>query len=244
MKTYALILALLMCPYLLVHASIINAFHKEKLMLQKEIRNCIELLKVDTTVKVDRLNERKLKRLRKEYAKVVTKYAETEQLLSEMKIIDPDLYERVSVVTNAEGTLTHVFVRYVECTSKEFTVYSKNYFMARAYTCVWYNRINRNVCASPYGTNTVSITIGKVRDDILALAHEFAHVLYIVPNLSYYSHFFKNQNWNKMNKYNVGYGHSVYDPSFAFLDSVEGSFEIKYKKYLRNVKNNGSFRQN
>ena len=103
MKTYALTIAILLCHFLSVHASIINGFRKEKLMLEKEIRNNVELLRKDTIDKAVRMIERTLKRLHKEYAKVLTKYSETEQLLAEMKIIDPDLYGKVSEVINAEG---------------------------------------------------------------------------------------------------------------------------------------------
>ena len=82
----------------------------------------------------------------------------------------------------------------------------------------------------------------KLYDEKLALVHEFAHVLYIVPNLRYYSDFIKNQNWHEIHK-NHSDNHSIYDPSYTFLKSIDESFAIKYKEYLRNVKNNGAFKQ-
>lgn len=96
---------------------------------------------------------------------------------------------------------------------------------------------SKNVCASLYGTNTITITIGKGCDQKLALGHEFVHVLYVVPNLSNYSNFLYRTN-------NFRQGHSLSSPSYTFLETVEDSFSTKYKEYLKNIKNKSSFKKN
>ncbi len=49
-------------------------------------------------------------------------YFDTEQLISEIRSIDPELFEKVSIVANSEGTLTHVYVRYVDRTSNNLYI--------------------------------------------------------------------------------------------------------------------------
>lgn len=205
--------------------------------MEIEIRKGVELLSKDNTDKDVRQIEKKLKQLQKKYALVSKKYSETEQLISSIEFIDPDLYAKVSKVANTEGTLTNVYVRYVSRTSKEFIYFTKNYFTAKAYTSARQSENNKNVCTSLYGTNTITVTIGYGCNEKIALAHEFAHVLYIVPNLSTYSNFLHRTN-------NYCQGHNLSDPSHTFLETVEDSFAIKYKKYLKNIKNTDSFKKN
>lgn len=127
MKNYALTIAILLCHYISVHAAIINGFFQEKSMLEIEIRNGVEMLSKDNTDKAIRQIEKKLKQLRKKYAIVLTKYSQTKQLISVIEFIDPELYEQVSKVIIAEGTLTQVYVRYVNRSSKEFAHFTDTY---------------------------------------------------------------------------------------------------------------------
>lgn len=242
MKKYVFIIALLQCHFPSVQASIINGFLQEKLILEKKIKNVVELLNEDNTDKATRQIEKKLKKLRKEYAKVITKYSDTEQLLVSIEFIDPDLYELVSNVTNADGTLTHVYVRYVNRLSDEFTYFTDNYFWAKAYTSGRQSEINSNVCTSLYGTNTITVTVGIGCDEKMVLCHEFAHVLFVVPNINEYSVFLKSQ--NKFIKNYFSRGHSPLDPSATLSESVENSFSAKYKAYLKKVNDKDAFKQN
>ena len=241
MKKYDFIIAILLCHFLSGHASIVNGFLQEKFRLQREIKNAVELLKEDNTVKATKQIERKLKQLRKKYAIVLTKYAETEQLLSAIESIDPDLYEEVSKVTNADGTLTHVYVKYVDRNSEEFTDLTENHFKAFAYTCVSQSPTDKNVCTSCFGTNTINVTIGKGVNEKLKLAHEFGHVLYMVPNLSDYFEFLNKYNKN-LKKFRSG--HSPFDPSYSFVASTENNFRSKLNEYLESIKNKDMDQQN
>ena len=228
MKKYALAVMILLCSILSVNAAVINGFSQKKQQLKKEINKAVELLNATSSEKTKKQIEKQLKRLRKESEIISTKYTQTAELLSTFEFIDPELFAKVSQVTNAEGTLTHVYVRYVNRSSEEFTYYTRNHFPAKAYTCVKQSPDNQNVCASFYGTNTITITIGIGCDEKLVLGHEFAHVLYIVPNLSEYTYFMKYQN-KKVNT--TSHGHNPNDPSFAFLKAVEDRFATRYNDY-------------
>lgn len=237
MKKSALIIMIFLCHFLSVHASIINGFLQQRYLLEKEIRSQNQLLNEDNTDKTKRQINYKLKQLQKKYTIVEVKYTETEQFLNEFKNIAPELFAQVSEVTNAEGTLTHVLVRYVNRTSQEFIDLSKGHFVAFAYTGVSPLPSNKNICVSNGGTNTITVTVGKGNNAEVKLAHEFGHVLYMVPNLQDYFEFLHKFN-KKLNKFSSG--HSPYDPSYAFVESVENIFRTKYIEYKKRMKTTAS----
>lgn len=232
MNCYVLITALFLCPFFTSHASIENGFLREKLILENKINDNIALLNKETDLKTSRHIERNIKQLQKKYETINKNFTKTQELLSSLEFIDPELYANVSKVTNAEGSLTHVYVKYVSRVSEEYTSLAIDHFKADAYTSVRQSKNSDDVCSSRYGTNTIAITIGYGCDEKRALGHEFAHVLYIVPNLSAYLDY-----WNRSNDFCSG--HSSSDPSYAFLESVEHNFEIRYNQYLKGVKNKG-----
>jgi hypothetical protein len=180
--------------------------------------------------------------MRKRYEEVSKNHARTAELLSIFELVDPELYSQVSKVTNAEGTLTHVYVRYVDKSSDEFTYFSREHFNAKAYTSVSPMANHPDICTSLYGTNTITITIGIGCDEFIALAHEVAHVLYIVPNLEEYVYFMKYL--NKKTNPTAQHGHSWNDSSSAFLKSIEDSFTARYKNYITKTKISNTIDQN
>jgi hypothetical protein len=239
-KKYTIALIVLLCCHLSASSNIINGYLREKLIFEKEIKKSAELLKEVIKHKDSIQIEKKLKKLRREYASICLKYLETEKLISEISIIDPVLYDTVSKVTNAEGTLTHVYVRYTNPNSKEIKYLTEQQFKASGYTCVLQDKNNEHVCSSFFGTNTISIVICKGCDEKLVLAHEFGHVLYIVPNLKEYIDFSENPNGFISAKSHTG--HSSFDPSNPMVNSVEKRFKNKYRGYLERL-NNDSFDQ-
>lgn len=234
MKKYALAILILFCSSLGLQSAIVNGFSQEKQRLEKEIRRTVDLLNNDPLQKTKKELEKKLRQMRKRYEEVSVNYARTALLLTSFEFIDPQLYSQVSKVTNAEGTLTHVYVRYVDKSSDEFTYFTREHFNAKAYTSVSPSQENSKVCASLNGTNTITITIGMGCDEIMALAHEFAHVLYIVPNLHEYVYFMKYR--NKKTNTTAPHGHSWNDPGSAFIKSIEHSFTARYENYIRRTK--------
>jgi len=242
MKNYALAILILLCASLSLNAAIVNGFLQEKQKLEKEIRITVDVLNSDPLQKTKKQLEKKLRQMRKRYEEVSVNHARTAELLTIFQFIDPQFYSEVSKVTNAEGTLTHVYVRYVDKSSDEFTYFSREHFNAKAYTSVSPMVNHPNVCTSLYGTNTITVTIGIGCDEMLALAHEFAHVLYIVPNLKEYTYFMKYQ--NKTTNPLAQHGHSWNDSSAAFLKSIEDSFTARYENYLGKTEISNSTSQN
>ena len=241
MKKYALAVMTLLCSTFTLDADIINGFSQEKQLLEKKINKTVELLNNNDSGKANKKIEKQPDTSFNENENSTICVILNPQLLAEIEFIDPELFAQVANLTNADGTLTHVYLRYVSRSSEEFTYYTNHHFKAKAYTSVRQSPDNPNVCMSLYGTNTITITIGIGCDEKMVLGHEFAHVLYIVPNLKEYSYFMKYRN-KKVNT--TCHGHSPNDPSYAFLKSIEDQFTANYNEYLSKVKSNQAFEQN
>ena len=229
---------ILLCSSLSLHAAILNGFSQEKQKLEKEISRTVDVLNSDPLQKTKKQLEKELRQMRKRYEEVSKNYARTAELLTTFEFIDPRFYSELSKVTNAEGTLTHVYVRYVDKSSDEFSYFAREHFNAKAYTSVSPSVNHPDICTSLYGTNTITVTIGIGCDELITLAHEFAHVLYIVPNLKEYVYFMKYRN-NKINL-TARHGHSWNDTSSTFMKSIENSFTARYENYLGKTKNSNT----
>lgn len=237
MKTYALILVLLLCPFLSSHADIYNGYTKEKAHLKKGLKALETQLITSMDEKSAKQLNRKLKKLRKHYEAVRINYEATENLLAEIKRIDPTLYHEVSTVVNAEGSLTHVFVKIMARSTDKFMTHASLDYSLTGYTNIGHWDQNPNVHASEYGVYTVSVVIGNTPDKLTAMAHEFGHVLYQVKNLKSYITYYKDEyNQNSISKF--GLGHDPIDPGHAFIKSIENEFRSKYRKYLKPSRSN------
>ena len=226
MTRYLLTVTVFLCPFLTIQADILNGFSQEKMFLESRINYCQKQLNEISDKKQVKQLTRELEKMQKNYELVLRKFTETEQLLTVVEKIDPELFARVSGVTNSEGTLTQVVVQYVSRVDDEYSLYANGHYKADAYTSVRPSKGSNNVCESRFGTNTITITIGYGCDARKALGHEFAHVLYIVPNLSTYMEY-----WERSEDFCSG--HHIDDPSFEFLEKIEGEFFQKHHDYLK-----------
>jgi hypothetical protein len=211
-----------MCSHFFARAEIINGFSFKKKSLEDEIKSVV--LGLNDPKSEANSKKRKLNILRREYATISKNFEDTQQLIEDFKAIDPLLFKRVSDLRNANGIRTNVYIRHVKLTSKESKYLYDDYNSAEAFTCVRNDKNFRDICISPYGTNTITVIIGKNCNPLIALAHEFGHVLYIVPNLKKYSKILsslKNKPW-----YHSGSGsnHNLLDPSHTFVMNIEKQF--------------------
>lgn len=230
MKQYVLTSALFLCLILNAQADIYNGFYYDILKLEKTIARTQDLLSETTNTRDLKKLEKELKRLNKKMRSLQASHAETEALIKEVWQIDSGLCAKVSRVTNAEGTLTHVYVKVVSRTSEEYINLSRHHYVACAYTSVGQEAINAHVCTSRAGTNTVTITVAYGCDALKALGHEYAHVLYIVPNLATYMKF-----WTSNDDFHNG--HSKDDPSYFFLNEIEQNYLNRYIEYTQSKRN-------
>jgi hypothetical protein len=236
MKNLVIALIIVLSAQFSAKSNIINGYLRDVQLLELEIRKATTLLNKATRKKDSVHIAKDLRKLKKEYEKINIKFTETEELIRDIQIIDPQLYEKVSNLTNAEGTLTHVYVRYTNRTSGEIRYLFEGQFKAFGYTSVIQDKKNENVCTSYFGANTINVIVCKGSDEKFVLAHEFGHVLFIVPNLKEYILFSQDRN-NSLDPV-THTGHNAYDPSNETVKSVEDSFSGKYKDYRAQEKNN------
>lgn len=225
MIRYVLTTALSLCLIFTAQADIINGYYYDLLKLEKKINRATASLEEATDIKERKKLEKALKRLNKEMDAMRVRHAETEELINEVWKIDSALCALVSGVTNAEGSLTHVYIKVVSRTSEEYLSLARKHYVACAYTSVGQAKDNPQVCTSRAGTNTVTITVCYGSNALKALGHEFAHVLYIVPNLEAYIHFWQHDD-------DFHNGHSNDDPSYFALNETESSYLKHYMAYV------------
>ena len=71
MSCYVLCIALFLCPFFTAHASVVNGFQQEKLILANKIKYNKKLLKEDNDDKTNRQLEKNIKQLQKKYEIVI-----------------------------------------------------------------------------------------------------------------------------------------------------------------------------
>lgn len=229
MNCYVLTAALFLCSLFPVRADILNGFSSKKIILERSINQYKDSINLANNTKHLRKLEKKVRQLRKEHDVIQRKYTETEELLIVLKQIDPELYASTSKVNDANGTLTQVFVRVVWLRDNEAKYFARDHFNAKAYTSLRPTKGNEHVCSSLHGNNSITITIIQGLSAIRALGHEFAHVLYIVPNLKEYMNY-----WKKSADFCSGHG--IDDPSYAFMKVIEQRFFLRYKEFVKERK--------
>lgn len=234
MSNYVVIIVLL-CFMHSIQGEVINGFYREKLILERDIYHLNLVIRDNADSKQTKSLLKRLKQLGKQYSIVLKKYSQTEELINTFALVDPELFSQVSNVRNANGILTNIVVQYVSRVSKEFTYFTRKFYVAEAYTSVGQSKHDENVCTSRYGTNTITITIGYGTNEIKALGHEFAHVMYMVPNLKEYMEFSKRHQ-EFIN------GHSESDPGYFKLQAYEDRFMENYMQYMELKKGKDSFK--
>jgi hypothetical protein len=227
---YALILMIVLCPFLSAYGNIFNGFTNEKDKLKKQLDALeVQIEKSSDSKEIKKLTK-KLSKIHKQYEMTLSNYEATEDLLAALNLIDPNLYKDVDGVVDAEGSLTHVYVKVMARNSGKFADHASMGYSLAGYTNLGHWEANPNVYASEYGVYTVSVVIGNTTDKLSALAHEFGHVLYQVQNLKSYTEYY-NQQYDLNNVSKFGLGHHPMDPGNAFVKSIESGFIRKIKEY-------------
>jgi hypothetical protein len=232
MKNCKLIALAFLCHSLAGYGHVVNGFLPKKMELERKIDQLIKLTQQGYDQDFKKLHAQ-IRNLEREYKRNLAAYQETENLILEVKEIDPALFDRVSEVTNAEGGITDVFVKYVGEGAEEVTDLLWDNNKAVAYTTAGKIKGKENICWSTFGMNTLSIVIVKGCDAPIALAHEFGHILYLVPNFNSYTNFFKSL--TDTNSFEMG--HNPYDPSYQVIKAVENEFKDKYNSYSNRTVN-------
>lgn len=235
MTNYTVMLMILLCPFISAYGNINNGFTKQKDKLKKQVEALVVQIEKSSDGKAIKKLDKKLNKLHKQYEIIMSNYEATENVLKELSHIDPELYHKVDAVVDAEGSLTHVYVKVMARNTGKFIDHASQGYSMTGYTNLGHWEANPNVYASEYGVYTVSVVIGNTTDKLSALAHEFGHVLYQVENLKSYTAYYKQTyNLNSISKF--GLGHDPLDPGHPFVKSIENAFKDKLNQRRRLAK--------
>jgi hypothetical protein len=147
----------------------------------------------------------------------------TGSLLQKFKEISPEIYQQLDTLTDARGRVTDVYVRFM-IPKVDQVVYSV--------ACMSLLTEDKDKPVSEFGVQTVSITIWLFSRAMPALAHEFGHVYYQVPNLSSYAKYYGEHYGVWAADANCK-GHEVDDPSGRVAMRFEGLFKRDSFGYMR-----------
>jgi len=108
----------------------------------------------------------------------------TEDLLSQFKLVAPDLYNEIDSIKDRRSRPTDVFVKFIAPEEAKVQAWGITNLSSAPADPDSYN--------SEYGEGTVSVKIWIVAKALLVLAHEFGHIKYQVPNLAGYREYYQS----------------------------------------------------
>ena len=145
-------------------------------------------------------------------------------MLRYYKIIDPELYNELDTIKDANGFVIDVFVKFIP--REHATV------QAAGITNIALSKEFPGSYLSEYGEKSVSIIIWDVPNSLTVLAHEFGHVKYQVPNLKSYYSFYRTNYIARVCDPNF-LGHDTMDPSGKSAYRTERRFRDVYYEYIK-----------
>ena len=178
MKTYALFIILYVIVIFAATAKIKNGYSID-IQGARESLKSLHLLLKDNNLSYQQKTS--MKNSVTALIKFIKYYELTEKLLSQFRLITPDLYNEIGSLKDASGRRVDIYVKFVPETDMPKGVAGT--------TNIGQEKNDENAYSSEYGTSTVSIKIAAVNKALFLLAHELGHVKYQVPNLASYIQF-------------------------------------------------------
>jgi hypothetical protein len=216
------ILFSILCIALNVFGEIKNGYKTELFSMQESLKNLTRIIseKKDLLPSARRSIESKIQLL----ISNISYYELTEKLLSQFKIIAPDLYSEIDTIKDNKGRAVDVFVKFIPTDATKVKAWGTTYMRQVD---------NDQDCyISEYGVFTVSVKIWIVNNALGVLAHELGHVKYQVPHLAHYFEYHKKNYFGIMNDVN-DIGHNTNDPSGKSADQYEKLFRREYAYFLK-----------
>lgn len=168
-------------------------------------------------------------RMKKEIQNLVSYiscYELTEELISQLKMITPDIYMDIDSLKDRKGRPTDVYVKLIPKEKSRLRLEAAS-FLSQADN-------DEDASYSDYGPFTASVDIWIGENSLFLLSHELGHIKYIIPNLAVYAKFYGKQYGRSKYINPTYYGHSSHDRS----GNSATLFEKKYLKdratYLKN----------
>jgi hypothetical protein len=222
MKTYALLLGLCTLTFCITFGKIKNGY-------QSEIANCQKALdELRAMLESDDLTSTQRKKIKSRITAIedhIVFYHLTEELIRQLKMVSPDIYEEMNVLTDKRSRETDIYVKVVKQDESPTREFDGAAFFSQSGG-------DEDRCTSKYGEGTVSIRVSAATNTLAILCHEFGHLKYIVPNLAEYIRFHKKRYSHMFDAWLTG--HDAYDKSGATAYQFESRNRKDQAVFLKN----------
>ncbi len=215
MKTYVLSVVINLFIVSSLPAKIINGYASGINTAHDGIRRLSELIVTDSNLTITEQNRMKdyLNRNRE----FVLYHELTERLLSQFRMISPDIFNQIDTIKDAKGRLVDVYVRFLPMEKIDGSVAGRTNMPLEI----------GDAYMSSYGLHTVSVQVVIGNDALSLHAHEFGHVMYQVPNIATYREFYRVQ-YILRTADSEEIGHHNTDPSGQKAFEFQKRFRLKY----------------
>lgn len=209
------------------YAEIRNGYANDLIIVEKKLRIFNEFgqgfLRNDQRKKLEKL----LKTTHTKAEKLKENYAKTQNLLEDLRMIAPSLYNEINTIKDHEGNDTHVYVKVVKDLGPYFLGINN----------VAQSTSNPHVYTSEYGDHSVSVMViyPSAFKALKILVHELGHVRYQVPHLASYSAYHRRVYQSPSFK-GKAIGHLSTDPSHQSVTETMSFFYKSWKQYYRERK--------
>jgi hypothetical protein len=222
MKNLCLPLVIVVLCSNTIPAAVKNGYGLHIYEVRESLKTLQAILNETDTLSVFQKNE--IKRKIGTLLEYVTYHELTEQLLTQFRLIAPDLLNKVDSVKSKTGLPITVYVRFVS--EKEMQ------HGAHATTNIGHVANDPDLYTSEFGPASVSVKIASVNRSLVLLAHELGHVFYQAKNLATYITFYAKLYQNET-FHSTYIGHDGGDPSGLTAIEFENIYKDRYNSMVR-----------
>jgi len=158
--------------------------------------------------------------------------ARTDEILTDLKNTDNQLYNTIDNLKDKKGNIVDVYVKSDNNQGYDDGQYGKSEIKSSIEDD---DKPSSKYDGFSNGRGTVTVTINSrnygQEDAVVLTAHEFGHLKYNVPNLVSYQKYWK-ENYREGERF--GHGHRRRDPSGKSADEVLKRFLPLYRNYKKN----------
>jgi len=212
MKTSFILLSLFILPFGYLLGEIKNGYEAQLQSTRASLQKLnAQLLEDSNLSSFQRL---RIKSEIRSLINIISCYQLTQELINQLKIVSPGMYDEMSNIKDKRERVTDVFIKLIPREQARIPLQAATFFGRSS--------IDEDTNLSEYGEYSVSVIIWIVDNSLLFLYHELGHIKYVVPNLATYSEFSKKCYHGARD---LGYiGHNRHDQSGKIASAFEKRF--------------------
>jgi len=222
MKTSLLLIVLFIFSVGCLFGKIRNGYEAQLQRTKQSLQKLTSQLAAERNLSF--LQRQTIKTEIKNLINIISCYELTLELIDQLRIVSPDVYNEIDNIKDRRGRLTDVFIKLIPKEQARIQLEGASFFAQ--------SPLDEDANRSEHGGYSVSVNIWIVHNALQLLYHELGHIKYVVPNLASYSKFYKKHYPNRAISVNP-IGHHSRDQSGKLAYAFEKKFFEDKKNYLR-----------